>query len=133
MFQKNLKVKLLGLALLVFAIAILNAGCSFSGKEASASSSMPVLKLDSIVTNLAEPRRYIRITPVLSFYNYAEKKAAEAETDKLREAIIFALRHKTVKDLGDTDSLKKDLVSAVNRALQSNGVTGIHFEELLVQ
>lgn len=133
MFQKNSRVKLLGLTLLVFAIVILTAGCSFSGKEALASSSMPVLKLDSIVTNLAEPRRYIRLTPVLSFYNAYDEKAAEAETDKLRDAIILTLRHKTVKDLGDTDLLRKDLVLAVNRALQSNGVADIHFEELLIQ
>lgn len=132
MFQ-GLKVKLMGLILLVFTLMVLTTGCSFSGEEASALSNMPVLKLDSIVTNLAEPRRYIRLTPVLSFYDEYDKKIAEAETNKLLDAIILTLRHKTIKDVGDTDQLKKDLIIAVNRALGASKVAGIHFEELLVQ
>lgn len=127
------KAKLLGLVLLAVAAAILAAGCSFSGKEAAASPSTPMLKLDPIVVNLAEPGRYVKVTSVFSFYSAAEEKAAEAETAKLRDAVISTLRKKTTGEMVDTASLKKDLLDAANRALRPAEAAGLYFEELLIQ
>ncbi|MGB9848877.1 MAG: flagellar basal body-associated FliL family protein [Moorellaceae bacterium] len=116
--------------------SVLLGGCSFVGGKAEASPKKDItLKLDSIVTNLADRGRYVRTTVVLSFPSPEGMKKAEDRTAALRDAIIMTLRKKTVEDLADTSKLKKDLLEAVNRALEPASVEAskVWLEDLITQ
>jgi|GEM_PF-5067858 len=119
----------------VFALLLVLCGCSVLGGRAEAPPEPVILRLGPIVTNLAEPGRYVRATVVLSFPDPEGLKTAEERAPELRDALIMALRKKTVADMVDTTKLKQELLGAVDRVLGPAGVSTakVWLDELLIQ
>lgn len=116
------------LALSLILAAGLFAGCSGGGADAPAT-----VEVKDVVTNLADPAHYARLSMVLECEGPDGKKVAKEET-RVRDAIVGVLRRHSVKDIrGDLGPLRKELVAAINRAVGGDYVRAVYFEELVTQ
>ncbi|SMB82396.1 flagellar FliL protein [Desulfonispora thiosulfatigenes DSM 11270] len=94
--------------------------------------------MDSFTANLADmgQTRYIRTSITLE---YLDKKAAEEldiKKHRLNDIIITSLREKTVSDLDSpekTQKLKNELLSKINSELTKGKLTGLYFNEFIIQ
>lgn len=114
---------------------VANASNAGSAKEEAAGSKQ--LSLESLVVNLADAggRRYLRVTITLEYADGKVEKELQRSMHRIRDAIIQVLRSKTVADLapGKAEKVKKELLDTVNGFLKEGRVTGLYFQEFLIQ
>jgi flagellar FliL protein len=95
------------------------------------------MALDSLVVNLADAggRRYLRVTITLEYSDPRVEKELERTGYKIRDAVIRVLRSKTAADLSPdkTEPLKTELIDTVNGYLNSGRITGLYFQEFIIQ
>jgi flagellar basal body-associated protein FliL len=131
---------LVGLSVCAGAVLAGKAALAFGGRaarEERAAAAFYNSTLDSVVVNLADPggRRYLRTTVALEYADPEVAKEIERAGSRVQDAVIRVLRAKTVADLAPDriDALRRELVSAVNGVLGWDGVTGVYFQEFIVQ
>ncbi|WP_066637261.1 flagellar basal body-associated FliL family protein [Desulfolucanica intricata] len=93
--------------------------------------------LEGIVVNLSEPGHYLRVTPVLEYYKDEKlNKEIEDKKPQIIDEIIIILRNKSTKELMQEDSvesIKAELLSAINKYLTAGKVNRLYFVEFLIQ
>jgi len=99
---------------------------------------MKSVTLPSMTVNLADMggSRYLRTTITLEYSSDKVKDELALSTYKVKDGILKVLRNtkaSTLEDPQQTDALKQALLDEVNSRLQSGKITGLYFEELLVQ
>ncbi|WP_172839078.1 flagellar basal body-associated FliL family protein [Thermanaeromonas toyohensis] len=110
-----------------WACVFLLAGCSSHAEKKGPY----VTELGPIATNVAEEKRYVRVTLVLETGN---EPLPETEVPRIRDAVISLLRRKSAVELADTATLKQELLEVVRRAVGGRVyVQGVYFRELIVQ
>lgn len=114
---------------LVFAVAAwLMAGCAGGGGDPPAT-----VEVKDVVTNLADPAHYVRLSMVLESDKSGAKKLAKEEA-KVRDAVVGVLRRQSANDMrGDLGRLRKELVAAINKAVGGDYVRAVYFEEFVTQ
>jgi flagellar FliL protein len=156
--EKKLGAKKILIPGLIFVVLIGGAGYFFSKsgkipflpgaeakKVASASSqeaekedtAYKQLPLESLVVNLSDPggNRYLRVTITVEYTDGKVEKELQRSMHRIRDAIIQVLRSKTVADLvpGKAEKVKKELLDTVNGFLKEGKITGLYFQEFLIQ
>jgi Flagellar basal body-associated protein len=132
--------------LIVLIVAILCIGASvfvyfnFLAKSSSEISpkDMKSVKLSSMTVNLADigGKRYIKTAITLEYSS--DKLTEELNTSmyKVKDAVIQVLREthaNTFEDPQQVEALKQKMLDEINSRLQTGKITGLYFEELLVQ
>jgi len=115
----------------------------FSGKNpgpAEANSSITMMNmnqfaLESIIVNLDDPglRRYLRTKITLEYSDPKLTSELEKKVYRIRDTVISVLRSKETNDLQNEKALKQELLTAINSQLSSGQVSGIFFEEFIIQ
>lgn len=97
------------------------------------------MTLPSLTVNLADVNRngYLKTTITLEYLASKElDKELEEKGYKVKDTILKVLRNTTALALSnpqETELLKLELLSAINSALTSGKITGVYFEEFIVQ
>ncbi len=96
------------------------------------------VKIPSMTVNLADTdsHRYLKTTISLEYSDDKVKTELDTSIYKVKDGILKVLRNtkaSTLTDPQQTDALKKTLLDEINSRLQNGKITGLYFEELLVQ
>lgn len=107
-------------------------------EEAETHLSGPLLPLESMVTNLAEPDsdRYLKATMQLRIKSEAAKPEVEAHLVPIRNQILLYLSSLTIGDLSGADNkraIQKRVKRIANEAMPSSRVTQVYFTEFVIQ
>ena len=99
---------------------------------------MKSVTLPSITVNLSDNggSRYLRTTITLEYSSDKLKDELPLSMYKVKDGVLKVLRNtqaSTLEDPQQIDALKQALLDEVNSRLQSGKITGLYFEELLVQ
>jgi flagellar FliL protein len=107
-----------------------------SGEEHAAGG--PLLALDSMVTNMAEPDtdRYLKVSMQLRLTSEAARPEVEGQLVVVRNQILLYLSSLTVADTSGGDN-KRDIQKRVkriaNEAMPSSRITQVYFTEFVIQ
>jgi len=145
--RKKSSLKLVAIVLLVLAVA--GGGFFFyrhrfaaAGKQAPPPSAGPqtTYKLQTITVNLAdtEASHFLRIGIVLQYPQDNAALAAELKDQEyiIDDRVISDLRTKTYGDLATDQgeaALKQEILKTVNGILQKGKITGVYFDDFLIQ
>ncbi|MFA5536015.1 MAG: flagellar basal body-associated FliL family protein [Bacillota bacterium] len=93
------------------------------------------IPLSSFTVNLKDNnyKRYIRLEITLETNEKNLSKEVDKNNHRIRDVIITVLNGKVVADLEDRDALKAELVGAINDVLEKGLVSGIYFDQFMVQ
>ena len=105
--------------------------------DGSSSAQKPIYKttLDTYTVNLADNnfRRYIRLTVTLEYDYEKLSKEIEEKKHRINDAVISYLTTKRAADMTDKEVIRQDLEGVINGILTSGQVTGLYFEEFIIQ
>jgi len=105
--------------------------------DGSSSAQKPIYKttLDTYTVNLADNnfRRYIRLTVTLEYDYEKLSKEIEEKKHRINDAVISYLTTKRAADMTDKEVVRQDLEGVINGILTSGQVTGLYFEEFIIQ
>lgn len=94
---------------------------------------------DSFVTNIKDSTRLVKVTIEIEILS-TDKETADTflkdDNQKIRDTIIFTMRNKTESELraqNVKDSLCSELVTNLNKALGIDYITGIYFNDYVIQ
>ena len=94
------------------------------------------LTLPSLTVNLAD-RGYVKTTITLEYESSKElDEELEKNTYELKDSVIKVLRNTSSSSLQNpqaTENLKKSLSEEINSSLSNGKITGLYFEEFIVQ
>lgn len=98
----------------------------------------PLLALDSMVTNMAEPDsdRYLKVSMQLRLTSEAARAEVEAQLVPVRNQILLYLSSLTVADTSGADnkySIQKKVKRIANEAMPSSRITQVYFTEFVIQ
>lgn len=98
----------------------------------------PMYSLDPFVVNLIDynGRRYLKTEIDLELENDKMTAEIERKVPFIRNIIINVLSSKTFKDISSIegkDSLRREIVYRVNRALSGGKVKNVYFKDFVVQ
>lgn len=99
---------------------------------------MKSVKITSMTVNLADigGNRYVRTTITLEYSSDKLTEELNSSMYKVKDAIIKVLREthaNTFEDPQQVEDLKQKMLDEINSRLQTGKITGLYFEELLVQ
>jgi flagellar FliL protein len=112
------------------------------GEEAAASEEPaaggPLLALDSMVTNMAEPDtdRYLKVSMQLRLTSEGARAEVEAQLVPVRNQILLYLSSLTVEDTSGADNkyaIQKKVKRIANEAMPSSRITQVYFTEFVIQ
>ena len=97
-----------------------------------------IQEMGTYLVNLADPggKRYLKITMQFELTNAKVSQELARRTVEIRDKIIMLLSSKEYEEIGNPTgkmTLKKELISQLNRVLQDGQVKEIYFTEFLVQ
>jgi len=141
--KKKKKSKILIICAIVLVFAIIAGGIFlfFSGnhnvsKLFARKAEIKSLTLPSLTVNLAD-RGYVKTTITLEYESSKElDKEMEENTYELNDSVIKVLRTTSSSSLQNpqaTENLKKSLLEEINSTLSDGKITGLYFEEFIVQ
>ncbi len=111
-------------------------GKAFLIKELSAEE-MRSVTLPSFTIKLADTSsRYLKITITLETPSKKVEEELNESPYRVKDSIIRVLRNTSAESLDDpknTDALKQQLINEVNASIKSGKVTGIYFDEFILQ
>jgi flagellar FliL protein len=110
--------------------------------EAEEGNSKPVateiLKIDSMVVNLADPggNRYVKVNTVLEFpKNKKLQEEIKEKEHQITESVLLTFRSKTaaeIQPLSKLDLVKQELMKNVNARLEHGQVKEVYFTEFII-
>jgi flagellar FliL protein len=98
----------------------------------------PIIALDAIVTNLAEPDtdRYLKVTVQLRITSEAARTEVEASLVPIRSGILMYFSSLNVADLTGAEkrrALQSNVRRIANEAMPSSRIRFVYFTELVIQ
>jgi flagellar FliL protein len=93
-------------------------------------------QLDEFVTNLAdESTTYVKLTIVLGYEGKALEKELPTKVASIRDTINATLWSKTSIDFSGkgTETVKKELLEAINNKLEKGKISNIYLNEIIIQ
>lgn len=115
------------------------------GESSGAASEEPAISikdikkmtLDAFTVNLADNyRKYLRTTISIEYTSKDLEKELQAKLHRIRDLIIEVLRSKKSQDFNTpegTAALKQELLQSINAELEKGKLTGLYFEEFVIQ
>ncbi|WP_035067808.1 flagellar basal body-associated FliL family protein [Nitratidesulfovibrio termitidis] len=97
-----------------------------------------VAKLPTFLVNLADPtgRRYLKLTMEVEVGSDATVKELDAQSAKVRDAVILLLSSKSYADLAPIESklqLKNEVAERLNQILGGPKVLRVYITEMVIQ
>ena len=112
----------------------------FEGKNLAdqiTAADMRSVTLPSFTVKLADTSsRYLKITITLESPSKKVEKELTESSYKVEDSVIKVLRNTSTSNLDDpqkTDMLKQELLNGINAVLTSGKVTGLYFDEFIIQ
>jgi flagellar protein FliL len=142
------KSSLMKIVILVVLVAILGGGGYFAYlkffKAPAKESNVPVVEqpitqeMGTYLVNLADPggKRYLKVTMQFELNGAKVSQELARRNVEVRDRIIMLLSSKEYDDIGNPTgktTLKKELMTQLNKILQDGQVKEIYFTEFLVQ
>lgn len=98
----------------------------------------PLLALESMVTNLADPDtdRYLKVTMQVRLTSEAAKAEVETHLVPVRNQILLYLSSLSIEDLSGADNkrgIQKRVKRIANEAMPSSRITQVYFTEFVIQ
>lgn len=98
----------------------------------------PLLALESMVTNLADPDtdRYLKVTMQLRITSEAAKAEVESHLVPVRNQILLYLSSLNIEDVSGADNkrgIQKRVKRIANEAMPSSRITQVYFTEFVIQ
>ncbi len=98
----------------------------------------PLLALESMVTNMAEPDtdRYLKVSMQLRLTSEGARPEVEAQLVPVRNQILLYLSSLTVSDTSGADNkylIQKRVKRIANEAMPSSRITQVYFTEFVIQ
>lgn len=98
----------------------------------------PLLALESMVTNLADPDsdRYLKVSMQLRVASESAKAEVEAHLVPVRNQILLYLSSLTIADTSGADNkrdIQKKVKRLANEAMPSSRITQVYFTEFVIQ
>jgi flagellar protein FliL len=98
----------------------------------------PLLPLESMVTNLADPDsdRYLKVSMQLRITSEAGKLEVESYLVPVRNQILLYLSSLTIADTSGADNkrdIQKKVKRMANEAMPSSRITAVYFTEFVIQ
>lgn len=98
----------------------------------------PLLALESMVTNMAEPDsdRYLKVSMQLRLTSEGARPEVEGQLVPVRNQILLYLSSLTVEETSGADnkrSIQKRVKRIANEALPSSRITQVYFTEFVIQ
>jgi flagellar FliL protein len=117
---------------LYFSVGVKNSAAQVPAKD------MKTVTFADITVNLADTNssRYLKTTITLEYSSKDLDKEITASKYKVKDGILKVLRNTSASNLDtpeETDVLKQQLLEEVNSRLTSGKVTGLYFEDFIVQ
>ena len=95
-----------------------------------------LFSLDPFVVNLAEPKRFLKITLEFELEDKSYEDLLDKETARLRDVIITLLSGKSFESLSGPEGklqLKDEMLLRANNILDKNFFKNIYFTEFVMQ
>lgn len=95
-----------------------------------------IFQLDEFVTNLAdESTTYVKLTIVLGYEGKKLEKELPTKVASIRDTINATLWSKTSIDFSGkgTETVKKELLEAINTKLEKGKISNIYLNEIIIQ
>ena len=95
-----------------------------------------LFSLDPFIVNLAEPKRFLKITLEFELKDKSYEEFLEKETARLRDVIITLLSGKSFDSLSGPEGklqLKDEILLRANNTLGNNFFKNIYFTEFVMQ
>lgn len=95
-----------------------------------------IFQLDEFVTNLAdESTTYVKLTIVLGYEGKKLEKELPTKVAAIRDTINATLWSKTSIDFSGkgTETVKKELLEAINTKLEKGKISNIYLNEIIIQ
>jgi flagellar protein FliL len=146
--EEKKKSSLVKIIILVVVIAALGGGGFFAYlkffKDPTKESKEPAVEqsvtqeMGTYLVNLSDPggKRYLKITMQFELTNARVSQELAKRSVEVRDKIIMLLSSKEYEDIGNPTgkmTLKKELMTQLNKTLQEGQVKEIYFTEFLVQ
>lgn len=98
----------------------------------------PLVKLPEFLTNLNDPlgRRYVRVTVELEMISPEISKEVEAQSARIRDAMIILLSSKSYSELSTMEGkhiLRNQILDRVNQILGAPKVINVYYSDFVVQ
>lgn len=108
------------------------------GAEHAPTERGPIIALDSIITNMADPAEthFLKVTVQLEGKDEPAKLAIEAALVPIRDRILVRLSSLTIVETQGADkkrALQSELVAMINAELGGHQVSHVYFTEFVVQ
>lgn len=93
------------------------------------------MTLDTFTVNLVDNnfRRYIRLTMTLEFEDKKLANELEEKKHRISDRVITHLSAKRAADMADKEVVREELEEAINSVLATGQISGIYFEEFIIQ
>jgi len=95
-----------------------------------------LFSLDPFIVNLAEPKRFLKITIEFELKNKSYEEMIKKETSRLRDIIITLLSGKSCDSLSGPEGklqLKDEILLRANKALGNDFFKNIYFTDFVTQ
>lgn len=133
--------KIIWIALVLFLVAALGGGAYWylnRDPEMVANRNRQSITLPSMTVNLADQggKRYLRTTITLEYTNPRLKEELDTCMYKVKDGVLQVLRSTYASQLEEGPELvqvREDLLTEINSRLHKGQITGLYFQELLVQ
>ena len=114
------------------------AGGGKPGQAQTQVKSTPLVKLPEFLTNLNDPlgRRYVRVTVELELISPEVSKEVEAQSARIRDAMIILLSSKSYSELSTMEGkhiLRNQILDRVNQILGAAKVVNVYYSDFVVQ
>jgi flagellar basal body-associated protein FliL len=129
--------------LLVLVLLILAGGAAYyflvlsknAGDKTQQEEPFMKMTFEPFTVNLSDSnfRRYVRLTITVEYTDKKLGKEMEEKQHRIRDAVITLLMSKRVSDLADQKTVRQELENAINKLLVKNKVSGLYFEEFIIQ
>jgi flagellar FliL protein len=96
------------------------------------------LRIPSFTINLADPgnRRYLRTEIILEFSSKELETEIQLKQHRIKDAVINILRDKKTADINNvnkSESVRNELINAINALLSEGEIFGLYFDEFIIQ
>lgn len=106
-------------------------------KYAQREEKLQSIRFDSVLVNLADTdsTRYLKASVVLEYRGKKLGEEIKTKSYRIKDIMIEVMRNQTVDSLSisGTSILKRDFIKAINQELTEGKISGLYFEDFIIQ
>jgi len=135
--KRPLWIIIVALLVLIALLASASAVYLFLASHKKAPDERPInkLTLNTYTVNLADNsfRRYIRLTLTLEYEGKELTEEMGTKKHRINDAVISLLTEKKAVEMMEKETIRRELKQVINSVLRTGEISGIYFEEFIIQ